>query len=75
MELSGEEKANSPTHIKISSLKPADANPLPDNVRHSVLVEEVSRTIKALGQFQPTTTKGEKTPVMLELYITFKLGE
>lgn len=74
-EISGDKKANSPTNIKISSLKPTETNPLPDNVRHSVLVEEVARAMESLGNFHPITAKGKPTPVIIEFFVDFQLSK
>ncbi len=73
MEVSGQTKAESPTHIKVSSIYPEVVTPLPHNVSHSVLVEEVSRAFDTLGDFTPAMRDGIPTPVVLEIFIDFQL--
>lgn len=74
-ELSDDEPAAKDHQLVIVGYPSPNATPLASNIRHSVLVDEVSRTINALGDFEPITANGKPQAVQLELDFTFKLEE
>lgn len=72
-ELSTDEPPAGDQQLVVVGYPTDDAELLPGNVRHSVLVDEVARTVRALGNFHPVKAAGKPTSVVLELDFTFNL--